>query len=293
MAVARPIKLPPRPTGLARVVSRKNLPTLALAAVVLVLVGLIGRDVFFSPSATTAAGLRLATVAMGTVTNSVTATGTLVPAQQVNLGFKTSGTLTAVDVHVGDHVKSGQLLATIDSTPLQLALQQAQATLASAQATLDNTLSGTSLTQAQHSLDQANQNYSDAVNAANQTNAADQSQLATDQATLNSDTATLNNDKVAYWYTQNGAALQAYQNQLNIDQGKWQTDLCNFSTTVPLPAICTADGLAIQADQNNIACTQGTLVAGCTFEQQQMAAAFKAASSPKFRVGRPGVSEVV
>ena len=118
---------------------------------------------------------------MGTVTNSVTATGTLVPAQQMTLGFKTAGTLTAVDVRVGDHVKSGQLLATLDRRPSQIALQQAQATLASAQATLSNTLSGTALTQAQHSLDQANQNYSDAVNAANATNAADQAAAATDQ----------------------------------------------------------------------------------------------------------------
>jgi multidrug efflux pump subunit AcrA (membrane-fusion protein) len=278
MAVPRPIKLTPRPTGLARYVSRKNLPTAALAAVALVLVGLIARDALFPPSATTAAGLRTATVTMGTVTNSVTATGTLVPAQQMNLGFKTAGTLTAVDVRVGDHVKSGQLLATIDSTPLQLALQQAQATLASAQATLDNTLSGTSLTQAQHSLDQANQNYSDAVNSANQTNSNDQSQLSTDQATLNSDTATLNSDKTAYWYTQYGTAVMGYQTDLNNAQATWQLVSNNCMTSTPAAACATAQAQII-ADQNSIACTQGTLVIGCTFPQQQMSSAFKAAAA--------------
>jgi multidrug efflux pump subunit AcrA (membrane-fusion protein) len=278
MAVPRPIKLTPRPTGIARYVSRKNLPTAALAVVALVLVGLIGRDALFPPSATTAAGQRTATVTMGTVTNSVTATGTLVPAQQMNLSFKTAGTLTAVDVHVGDHVKSGQLLATIDSTPLQLALQQAQATLASAQATLDNTLSGTSLTQAQHSLDQANQNYSDAVNAANQTNAADQAQLSTDQATLNSDTATLNNDKSAYWYTQYGTAVMGYQTDLNNAQATWQLVSNNCMTATPAAACATAQAQII-ADQNSIACTQGTLTVGCTFPQQQMSSAYKAAAA--------------
>jgi multidrug efflux pump subunit AcrA (membrane-fusion protein) len=275
MAVPRPIKLTPRPTGITRFVSRKNLPTAALAVVALVLVGLIGRDALFPPAATTAAGTRTATVTMGTVTNSVTATGTLVPAQQMNLGFKTAGTLTAVDVHVGDHVKSGQLLATIDSTPLQLALQQAQATLASAQATLDNTLSGTSLTQAQHALDQANQNYSDAVNAANQTNAADQATTSADQAVVNADLAQVNADKVNYWYTQYTPTLQKFQSDLLLAQGSYQTDGCNAYTTYAANTPCSNDEIAIQSAQSGITCIQGG--AGvCTVPQQQIATAVKA-----------------
>jgi multidrug efflux pump subunit AcrA (membrane-fusion protein) len=198
MAVPRPIKLPTRPPGLARVLRRKNLPTAVLVAVTLVLASLIARDAFFPASSATPAGLRTADVSMGTVTNSVTATGTLVPAQQMNLGFKTTGTLSAVDVRVGDHVKSGQLLATIDPAPLEVALQQAQATLASAQATLSNTLSGTSLTQAQHSLDQAGQSYTDAVNLANQTTAADQATAGADQTIVNGDLAQVNADRVNY-----------------------------------------------------------------------------------------------
>ena len=49
MATARPLKLPPRPTGIARAVQPKNLPVLALAAVALVIAGLIARDVIFPP----------------------------------------------------------------------------------------------------------------------------------------------------------------------------------------------------------------------------------------------------
>src|ERR1700694_1945279 len=274
MPVPRLIKLPPRPAGLARILRRKNLPTAILAGIGLVLASLIARDVFFPPSTATPVGLRTATVAKGTVTNSVTATGTLVPAQQMNLGFKTAGTLTAVAVHVGDHVSRGQLLATIDQAPLQVALQQAQATLTSAQATLANPLSGTSLTQAQHALDQANQNYTDAVNAANQTNATDQAAAGADQTTVNSDLAQVNADKASYWYTQYLSALQSYQNQLAIDQNKWQTDGCTYNTSTN-PTVCTSDAAAMQTDQANISCTQGTTVAGCTFQQQQMAAAYK------------------
>jgi multidrug efflux pump subunit AcrA (membrane-fusion protein) len=286
MAVSRPIKLPPRPTGVARFVSRKNAPTAALAVVVLVLAALIARDVFFPPSSTTSAGLRTATVAMGTVTNSVTATGTLVPAQQMNLGFKTAGTLSAVDVHVGDHVKSGQLLATIDPSPLEVALQSAQATLASAQATLSNTLSGTSLTQAQHTLDQANQGYTDAVNAANATNSADQAVAGADQLVVNSDLAQVNADRANYWYTLYAPTLQQFQADLSAAQFRFQTDTylaagstqppvpCNAFTTYPPGATCLIDETDIQTAQNGINCVQGGGV-GCTPAEQQIAAAVK------------------
>jgi multidrug efflux pump subunit AcrA (membrane-fusion protein) len=283
MAVSRPIKLPPRPTGVARFVTRKNAPTAALAVVVLVLAALIARDVFFPPSSTNSAGLRTATVAMGTVTNSVTATGTLVPAQQMNLGFKTAGTLSAVDVHVGDHVKSGQLLATIDPSALEIALQQAQATLSSDQATLSNTLSGTSLTQAQHALDQANQGYTDAVNAANSTTSADQATANADQLVVNADLAQVNADKANFWYGKSQSSLATYQNQLAADQFKYQvTDHC-FGTDLTVDP-CMTDHSNIVADQTSIACTEGTSIIGCTFDQQQMASADKAfgADNAKF-----------
>ncbi len=277
MAVPRPIKLPPRPAGLARLVQRQNYPILALAGVALVLALLIGRDVFFPPSSTTPAGLRTSTVSTGTVTNSVTATGTLVPAQQMNLGFKASGTLTAVDVKVGDHVQRGQLLATIDSTPLQLALQQAQATLSSAEATLANTLSGTTLTQAQHALDQANQNYTDAVNAANQTNAADQAAAGADQTTVNGDLAQLNADRSGFWYLQYASALSYWQQQLSAAQVTFLAHGCN---TYPTPATCLpADQSAVDTAQSGVNCIQGLAAAGCTLEQQQIAAAVKAVAA--------------
>jgi multidrug efflux pump subunit AcrA (membrane-fusion protein) len=290
MAVPRPIKLPAGPTGLAQVLRRKNLPTAALIAVALVLVGLVARDALFPPSSATPVGLRTATVSTGTVTTSVTATGTLVPARQMNLGFKTAGTLTAVDVHVGDHVSSGQLLATIDSAPLQVALQQAQATLASAQATLSNTLSGTSLTQAQHALDQANQNYTDAVNAANATNAADQATAGADQTVVNSDLAQVNADRANYWYTQYAPTLQQFQNNLLAAQVQYQADSCNAYAPTP-SAACVTDAGAIQTAQNGINCIQGT-GAACTAPQQQIAAAVKAfnADNAKFSADSAKVS---
>jgi len=159
-----------------------------LGLLALALAFLIAHDIFLPPAAP-ASAMPTRAVTMGTVRSAVTATGTLVPAAQQSLGFRSAGTLTEVDVRVGDHVATGQVLAKIDPTSAQLALQQAQASLASAQASLSNTLNGTALTQAQHSLDQARQSYNDAVNQVNQTNTNDQNQVNADQAQLNADQA--------------------------------------------------------------------------------------------------------
>ena len=255
MATARPIKLPPRRTGLAAVARRQNLPKLGLAAVALALAVLIGHDVFFPSNPNLVAALQTFTVGTGTVTNSVSSSGTLVPAQQMNLGFKSAGTLTEVDVRSGDHVSAGQVLARIDSTPLQIALQTAQAQLASAQATLSNTLSGTSLQQSLDSLNQARQSYNDAVSQANTTNTNDQATLSTDQSTLNSDQVALNSDVLAL---QNSILYQTDLKQLTIDQNQLATDTATFNgagcaaQNPPYTGACLTDYNSVRNDQNKI-----------------------------------------
>ena len=58
---------------------------------------------------------RTATVANGVVQSTVAGSGNLAPISQLDLGFKTSGTVTHIYVHVGQHVTQGQLLATLGS----------------------------------------------------------------------------------------------------------------------------------------------------------------------------------
>ncbi len=69
----------------------------------------------------------------GTITLSAIGTGTLQPANEVQLGFggNTSGKLVTLNVKVGDQVKAGQLLAEIDNSQAKIAYQQAQQTLLS------------------------------------------------------------------------------------------------------------------------------------------------------------------
>jgi len=80
-------------------------------------------------------------------------------ARTVELPFQQAGTVTSVDVKVGDQVKAGQTLAQIDPADLELALQQAQASLKAAQASFDQTTNGTATAEdtasAQASLDSA------------------------------------------------------------------------------------------------------------------------------------------
>lgn len=75
-------------------------------------------------------------VATGTITQTVSSTGTIEPANQANLSFSVSGTVTGVDVTSGQAVTAGQTLATIDPTTLAASLALAQATVSSDQSKL-------------------------------------------------------------------------------------------------------------------------------------------------------------
>lgn len=63
--------------------------------------------------------------------------GTVEPKFSTDLGFQVLGRITARHVSVGDLVHKGQILANIDATALQLAVNQAEADLASSIAKLD------------------------------------------------------------------------------------------------------------------------------------------------------------
>lgn len=83
----------------------------------------------------------------GKLVVTVSATGTLQPGNEVDVGTEVSGRVDDVLVDYNSHVKAGQLLAVIntDTTQAQLAqfqatLNQARATLATNQATVEQTL---------------------------------------------------------------------------------------------------------------------------------------------------------
>jgi HlyD family secretion protein len=64
----------------------------------------------------------------------VTATGTVQPVNQVDVGTEISGTIRTVEVDYDDRVKVGQVLARLDTEKLQAQVLQSEATFESAQA---------------------------------------------------------------------------------------------------------------------------------------------------------------
>ncbi|OIH97890.1 hypothetical protein BIU90_12775 [Curtobacterium sp. MCBA15_001] len=71
-----------------------------------------------------------ATVQQGTVSSSVTATGSLAPVSETQVDFAVGGTVSAVAVAPGQTVQAGQALATLATTTLAGQVTDAQTTLA-------------------------------------------------------------------------------------------------------------------------------------------------------------------
>ncbi|MFZ1155328.1 MAG: biotin/lipoyl-binding protein, partial [Solirubrobacteraceae bacterium] len=82
------------------------------------------------------AATRTAKAAQGVVQSTVSGSGNLQPASQLNLGFKTGGTVTNIYVSQGEHVTQGRLLATLNPQSAEVTLEQAKASLLSAEASL-------------------------------------------------------------------------------------------------------------------------------------------------------------
>ena len=63
----------------------------------------------------------------GVVQSTVSGSGNLQPASQLDLGFKTTGTVSHIYVTQGEQVVAGQLLATLDPQSAEVTLEQSEA----------------------------------------------------------------------------------------------------------------------------------------------------------------------
>ncbi len=83
-------------------------------------------------------GYRTAVVTTGDVQQLLTGTGTIALGRSTPVGFTSPGTVASVPVAQGQQVKAGQVLATLSTGPLDLAVLRAEATLAKARAALES-----------------------------------------------------------------------------------------------------------------------------------------------------------
>jgi HlyD family secretion protein len=106
---------------------------------------------------------RTATLENGTLTATVSATGNIEPEAEVRLSFQQAGTIAEVFFDESDAVKKGDVIARLDTTDLELALAQAQASLEQAKSTLDQAETTVENAKAQEVI--ANANYSRTLQA--------------------------------------------------------------------------------------------------------------------------------
>src|SRR5690606_25492686 len=66
--------------------------------------------------------------------NNITASAVIVPARYARLSFASLGKVTQVNVKVGDSVKAGDTLITLDDSILKAKVKEAEANLSAAQA---------------------------------------------------------------------------------------------------------------------------------------------------------------
>ena len=76
-------------------------------------------------------GYQVAEVKKGSVVNSITATGTIEPIIQVEVGTQVSGIISKIYVDFNSQVKKGDMLAELDRTTLEADLKSSEATLQS------------------------------------------------------------------------------------------------------------------------------------------------------------------
>ena len=114
-----------------------------LMVAVLLAAGVAGWFYLRQPSGAAAAiSFSTAEVTKGRLEVLVSATGTLEPVVQVDVGTEVSGTISSVEADFNDKVKAGQVLARLDTTKLKAQRDQAEAALAVARAELQNAQAG-------------------------------------------------------------------------------------------------------------------------------------------------------
>jgi len=107
-----------RPTGLAA-------PLLTVAAPALLVAACGGSEP--APAVPQAKPVRVAEVSQAAVQSGLRAVGTLAPADEIRLSFKTGGVVASVSVEQGDRVRAGQVLAALAQEEVAAAVAQARA----------------------------------------------------------------------------------------------------------------------------------------------------------------------
>jgi HlyD family secretion protein len=202
----------------------------------------------------------------GQVKQVFTYTGTVQPHLQVNLSPKATGRLDHIMVDVGSVVKAGDVIATLESSSLQLSVQQAQANLLAAQAKLTAVNAGgrsEDIASAQAAVDSAQAKFDQLQNPNPSDMQAAQTAVETTKATLASAQTTL----VAA-QTKLSQLKSPTQNDISVAQATVDQAQANVKSTLASlqqtqggapPATISADQQAIQKAYSDVIAAQDKL----------------------------------
>jgi HlyD family secretion protein len=196
---------------------------------------------------TAAPTYQTAAVSKGSVAETVTATGPIAAAQTVTISPEAAGTLVDLKVSIGQTIKKGDVLAQLDTTDLDAALEQAKASLAQAEASYAKAQQGATPEEraaAQVSLENAQRAADDASkNAAASTTSA---QRDVESAAVSIGTAR--------------TSVQTAQDSLAAAQAQMETKLAS-------------DRLAIQNAEKSLAAAEAVVAAQPAIQKEQLDAA--------------------
>jgi len=202
-------------------------------------------------------------VSQGNFSLSVSATGPLQSAVY-NLVFTGSGTIAEIDVSVGQTVVKGQVLAKLNKTSLQDALNAAQATVLSAQTGVNNAGANLSKTEAQSqtSVQSAQVALNNAQASLGKTQIQSQTSINLSQTTLSNDQTNLTNTQA-----QSAASISAEQTTLSNAQTSLSHTQAQSAASVRLAQT------ALSNAQSNLVHTQATASAQIAAAQLAMSQA--------------------
>lgn len=153
---------------------------------------------------------KTAAIARASLKSTVSATGSLHAVRTVQVGTQVSGQIAHIYVDFNDHVKKGQLLARIDPTLQEQAVEDAQAQLERAQATL---------IQAQAEYERNKQLFDAKVITASEFGTT-QSNFSVQQATVKSANIALDRARQNLAYTSIYAPIDGVIVERNVDVGQ-------------------------------------------------------------------------
>lgn len=128
-----------------------------------------------------------AKVQLANLVQTVSETGTVKPASQIDLNFLNSGNIAKIFIKTGDNVKQNQVLAELDYSGLTIKQKEAIASLQVARANLNKVLSGATtedIAVSQANVNQAKKNYDDAINELDATRKTTNENIKQTQKTL-------------------------------------------------------------------------------------------------------------